>query len=101
MIAALKNWQDICADSGDSGSSLLMKMAALDLQMKVNGITDDELKAFCDALRDKFAATERPETQAGKLGPHFKSSESLAPKENAVIMRQVTAISRRNVTGRK
>jgi hypothetical protein len=94
MISALKNWQEVLSDHGYQESSQLLKIATLDLQMKLHSISDAELAAFCEAVRRKLPATPRPRPRARKLGPHFNGSERLAGRQNVVIMREVTAAGR-------
>jgi len=61
LEAAIATLGDLIAQVGASGprqSVMFLEMARLQLQLEVNGITDDEFGAFCDALEaGAFAST--------------------------------------------
>jgi hypothetical protein len=100
MIAALKNWQEFLSDNGHSGSSRLLKVAALDLQMKLHNISDAELKEFCDTIRRKRSDSATPGAQLATFGPHFNGSRGLTPAQNVVIMRSVKTTRSRKTNNR-
>ena len=50
IVAALERCRAILAGSGNSGTAQLVSLAILELQMKLNGIAEAELKALCDAM---------------------------------------------------
>jgi hypothetical protein len=49
-IAALDGLVELVQECGLSQSALFLDMARLQLRLELNGITDDEFSAFCDAL---------------------------------------------------
>ena len=62
-IAALEELSALAHETGFGQSALFLDMARLQLQLDVNGITDDEFSQFCDAVENrKFVcgAGERP-----------------------------------------
>ena len=62
-IARLDDLIALTREAGLGQSELFLEMAKLQLQLDLNGITDDEFGAFCEALESrKFAAAgcERP-----------------------------------------
>jgi hypothetical protein len=55
-IARLDDLIALTRDAGLGQSELFLEMAKLQLQLDLNGITDEEFSAFCDALEShKFA----------------------------------------------
>jgi len=101
MISALKNWQEILTVNGHSESSQLLEICRLDLQMKLNSISDSELAQFCEAVRISHAAATKSNLEASKLGPHFNGSEELPVYQNVVIMSEARVASRRKENSRK
>jgi len=65
-IAKLDELIPLVREAGLAQSELFLEMAKLQLQLDLNGITDDEFGAFCDALESrKFAAAGCERTAAG------------------------------------
>ena len=59
ILATLEECRAALIDSGDGQTALLVSVAILELRMKLNGITDAELKALCDAMLPDEAPAER------------------------------------------
>jgi len=89
MITGLKNWQRELLDHGYLDSSRLLGIAILDLQMRLNKISDLELKAFCDAVR-QHAANATPDRPLHTLGQYCDGARDLSATENIILMRDVT-----------
>jgi hypothetical protein len=51
-IATLDELISLARGSGLTQSELFLEMAKLQLKLELNGITDEEFGAFCDALED-------------------------------------------------
>lgn len=72
-IASIEELLSLVREAGLSQSELFLDMAKLQLQLDLNGITDDEFGAFCDALEqhqfapacDRAAAHARPRRNGG------------------------------------
>jgi hypothetical protein len=50
VLAALEECRAVLTESGNRDTALLVSLAVLELQMKLNRIADSELKALCDAM---------------------------------------------------
>jgi hypothetical protein len=50
VLANLEQSRDALANSGNTETAHLVSLAILDLRMKLNRITDAELKALCDEM---------------------------------------------------
>jgi hypothetical protein len=67
-IASIDDLVALVGEAGLGQSQLFLEMAKLQLQLDLNGITDEEFNAFCDALEsqqlapacDHVAAHARP-----------------------------------------
>ena len=59
VLAALQECRAELAAGGERETALLVSMAILELRMKLNRITDLELKALCEAMLPQDAAGER------------------------------------------
>ena len=59
ILATLEECRAALIDSGARETALLVSVAILELRMKLNGITDAELKALCDAMLPDEAPAER------------------------------------------
>src|SRR5437773_725167 len=59
ILATLEECRAALIDSGDRETALLVSVAILELRMKLNRITDAELKALCDAMLPDEAPAER------------------------------------------
>ena len=91
MIATLKNWNSWLIAHGQGQSACFLDMARLELQLVLNKISDEELRALCDAVSD----TKTPERILP--GPCLTDVERLGEAENKRIMRLAMA----NNQGRK
>jgi len=59
ILATLEKCRDALIDNSDRETALLVWVAILELRMKLNRITDQELKALCDAMLPDEAPAER------------------------------------------
>src|SRR6266404_3302124 len=59
VLATLEECRVALIDSRDRETALLVSVAILELRMKLNRITDSELKALCDAMLPDEAPAER------------------------------------------
>ena len=59
ILATLEKCRDALIDNSDRETALLVWVAILELRMKLNRITDSELKALCDAMLPDEAPAER------------------------------------------
>jgi hypothetical protein len=59
ILATLEECRDALIDNSDRETALLVWVAILELRMKLNRITDSELKALCDAMLPDEAPAER------------------------------------------
>ena len=60
ILATLEQCRAGLIDSSSRETAQLVAAAILELRMKLNRITDSELKALCDAMVPDGAAAERP-----------------------------------------
>ncbi len=58
ILATLEECRDALIDNSDRETALLVWVAILELRMKLNRITDSELKALCDAMLPDEAPAE-------------------------------------------
>jgi hypothetical protein len=69
-ITALDELIGLVRERGLSQSELFLDMARLQLRLELNGITDDEFSAFCDALeRGELASGSHDRTRTGHARP--------------------------------
>lgn len=69
-IAALDELIALVRERGLSQSELFLDMARLQLRLELNGITDDEFTAFCDALeRGDMTHGSHDRTRTGHARP--------------------------------
>jgi hypothetical protein len=69
-IAALDEMIELVRGCGMSQSELFLDMAKLQLRLELNGITDDEFTAFCDALeRGDLMQGPHDRTRTGQARP--------------------------------
>jgi hypothetical protein len=80
MIATLKSWNAWLVANGQGQSAQFLDMARLELQLILNKISDEELKALCDAV-DQAKSSERI-----LPGPVLTTFERLDTAENKRIM---------------
>ena len=59
ILASLEQCRAGLIDSSSPETAQLVSVAILELRMKLNRITDSELKALCDAMVPDEAAAER------------------------------------------
>jgi hypothetical protein len=58
IVTALEQCRATLAGNGNPETAQLVSLAILQLQMKVNGIAEAELKALCDAMTPPEAPAE-------------------------------------------
>ena len=69
-IATLDDMIELVRRSGFAQSELFLEMAKLQIKLDLNGITDEEFSAFCEALEDgTLAAASAQRAQAGQKRP--------------------------------
>lgn len=85
MIATLKHWNSWLIAHGQSESACFVNMARLELQLVLNNISDEELRALCDAI-DQSKTNNRI-----MPGPCLTNVERLGKAENKRIMRLAVA----------
>lgn len=90
MIATLKHWNSWLAAHGQGQSACFLDMARLELQLILNKISDEELKALCDAVSDT-----KPNPRIIP-GPCLGNVERLGKAENRRIMRLAMAQNGQN-----
>lgn len=59
VLATLEECRAALANGGNPETAHLVSVAVLDLRMKLNRITDAELKALCDEIAPVEAASHR------------------------------------------
>lgn len=59
VLATLEQSRDVLANSGNTETAHLLSLAILDLRMKLNRITDVELKALCDEVSLADATSDK------------------------------------------
>jgi hypothetical protein len=59
VLATLDDCRAALASGGNSETAHLVSLAILDLRMKLNRITDAELKALCDEMLPAGAAIDK------------------------------------------
>ncbi len=65
VLAALEQCRAVLADSADRETAQLLSVAILQLRMKLNQVSDLDLRALCDAMvpdDDPADATEDPKS---------------------------------------
>lgn len=67
VLANLEQSRAALADSGNTETAHLVSLAILDLRMKLNRITDDELKALCDEMSLADATNDKTRDQKAPL----------------------------------
>jgi hypothetical protein len=70
-IATLDELISLARRSGLTQSELFLEMAKLQLKLDLNGITDEEFSAFCDALENgalKIASSGRSRARPRRAG---------------------------------
>lgn len=90
MIATLKHWNSWLIAHGQSESACFVNMARLELQLVLNNISDEELRALCDAIG-------QPKTNKRIIpGPCLTNVERLGKMQNKRIMRLAIAHNTQN-----
>ena len=67
VLATLEECRAVLTAGGERETALLISVAILELRMKLNRITDAELRALCNAML--------PEDAAGKTSDDLKSPQ--------------------------
>ena len=64
VLAALEQCRVVLTDSADRETAQLLSVAILQLRMKLNQVSDQDLKALCDAMvpDDPAEATQDPKS---------------------------------------
>ncbi len=85
MIATLKDWNAWLVAHGQGESACFVDMARLELQLILNNISDEELKALCDAI------TQSKKNKRIIPGHCLTDVERLGNAQNKRIMRSAIA----------
>jgi hypothetical protein len=87
MITTLTQWSSWLTAHGQRESAAFVNITRLELQLVLNRISDDELRALCDAARE-------PESNPRIIpGPCLTGAEPLGEAQNKRIMRLAMAQS--------
>ena len=70
ILATLEQCRAGLIESSNRETAQLVSVAILELRMKLNRITDQELRALCDAMVPDDAAAERSQDPKSPHGPH-------------------------------
>ena len=70
ILATLEQCRAGLIESSSRETAQLVSVAILELRMKLNRITDQELRALCDAMVPDDAAAERLQDPKSPHGPH-------------------------------
>jgi hypothetical protein len=70
ILATLEQCRAGLIDSSNRETAQLVSVAILELRMKLNRITDQELRALCDAMVPDDAAAERLQDPKSPHLPH-------------------------------
>ena len=65
-VAMLNDLIELAHGAGFGESAQFLSMAKLQLQIELNGVTEREFRALCDALDGKRGASPRARTRAGQ-----------------------------------
>ena len=68
ILATLEQCRAGLIDSAHPDTAHLVSVAILELRMKLNRITESELKALCDAMEWDYSAAERPQDPKSSHG---------------------------------
>jgi hypothetical protein len=68
ILATLEQCRAGLIDSGHRETAQLVSVAILELRMKINRISDSELKALCDAMLPDDAPAGRPQDPRSPQG---------------------------------
>jgi hypothetical protein len=69
ILATLEQCRAGLIDSSNRETAQLVSVAILELRMKLNRITDQELRALCDAMVPDDVAAERSQDPKSPHGP--------------------------------
>lgn len=69
ILASLEQCRAGLIDSAHRDTAQLVSVAILELRMKLNRISDSELRALCDAIPPDDAPAERPRDPKSPHGP--------------------------------
>ena len=70
ILATLEQCRAGLIESSNRETAQLVSVAILELRMKLNRITDQELRALCDAMVPDDAAADRSQDPKSLHGPH-------------------------------
>jgi hypothetical protein len=73
ILAALEHCRAGLVDNDHRDTAQLVSVAILELRMKLNRISDSELRALCDAMPPDGAPAERPRDPKSPHGPGRRS----------------------------
>jgi hypothetical protein len=69
VLATLEQCRAVLIDSANRETAQLVSVAILDLRMKLNRVTNSELKALCDAMLPQAAPAQRSRDPKSPHGP--------------------------------
>jgi hypothetical protein len=69
VLATLEGCRATLVGSGDLESAQFVALAVLQLRLKLNQISDAELKALCDAVTPEQSAAAKPQDPKSPQGP--------------------------------
>jgi len=76
ILATLEQCRTVLAHGGNRDTAQLLSVAILELRMKLNRVSDAELKALCDAMSPDHGPEERSQSsrspQARRRRPLLK-----------------------------
>jgi hypothetical protein len=67
VLAMLEKCRSALAEGGNRETAHLVSVAALDLKMKLNRVSEDELKLLCDAIMTKGFAEETAQAASREM----------------------------------
>ena len=91
-VAILDNLIDQMDACGLPQSALFLEMAKLQLKLDLNGITDEEFGALCDALENgtlESTTRVRPGQPRTRTGCDLRGQDRARPYANDIAMRRV------------
>jgi hypothetical protein len=77
VLGTLEQCRAVLADSSNRETAQLLSVAILQLRMKINQISDAELKALCDAMAPDEEAAERSEDPKSPQGQRRRNQLKL------------------------
>jgi hypothetical protein len=73
VLSTLDQCRAVLAESSNRETVQLLSVAILQLRMKINQVTDSELKALCDAMVPDEEPAERSEDPKSRQGQRRRS----------------------------